>query len=222
MRKTTKILLLIFCAGILLTGIGAGVAFVEYSSFEYGGEHIINSQYATEKHTVSVPADSVKPFRLENIDNYYGTTKITYSDSLPENTIEWTVTYTSEQHKPSFYEFYEYEDPNFSGVLGISWHHLSNLKRWFDCKDLFLKDLKERKISSYRMEDAIQTEIRIASGLKDRIFIDDPYNEVFADTDFSEAETAPVETQWESENTSAEPPMEEPKTSSSPLPAASE
>ena len=42
MRK--KILLGVFLAGILLMGIGAGVAFGEYSAFTYGGEVVLGTE----------------------------------------------------------------------------------------------------------------------------------------------------------------------------------
>ena len=43
MRRIQKILAGVFFGGVLLCGIGAGVAFVEFSSFEYGGEKQIGS-----------------------------------------------------------------------------------------------------------------------------------------------------------------------------------
>ena len=41
MSKFQKILLGVFCGGILLCGIGAGVAFTEFSSLTYGGEKLL-------------------------------------------------------------------------------------------------------------------------------------------------------------------------------------
>ena len=53
MTRLHKITIGIFCGGILLSGIGAGVAFGEFSGLAYGGAEVVgnfnscaNSQHA--------------------------------------------------------------------------------------------------------------------------------------------------------------------------------
>ena len=41
MKKMHKILLAVFCAGVLLTGIGAGVLITEFSALSYGGKELL-------------------------------------------------------------------------------------------------------------------------------------------------------------------------------------
>lgn len=42
MTRFHKITIAIFCGGILLSGIGAGVAFGEFSSLSYGGTEVVS------------------------------------------------------------------------------------------------------------------------------------------------------------------------------------
>ena len=41
MKRMHKILFAVFCAGVLLTGIGVGVLFTEFSALAYGGREIL-------------------------------------------------------------------------------------------------------------------------------------------------------------------------------------
>lgn len=57
MRKIHKIIGGMLVAGVLIAGIGSGVAFAEYSNFEYGGEKVLeNSKYITKTVNYQVPA----------------------------------------------------------------------------------------------------------------------------------------------------------------------
>ena len=41
MSRLHKISILVFCIGVLLSGIGAGLIFTEFDGFVYGGEYIL-------------------------------------------------------------------------------------------------------------------------------------------------------------------------------------
>ena len=49
MRKIQKVLLGIFASGVLLAGIGTGIAVVEYSTLSYGGEKTIGEENLVTK-----------------------------------------------------------------------------------------------------------------------------------------------------------------------------
>ena len=63
MRKIYKIVGSMLVIGVLIAGIGSGVAFAEYSAFEYGGETVlegIERFTKTLKYKVSVNGDTSK------------------------------------------------------------------------------------------------------------------------------------------------------------------
>ena len=45
MSRLHKILLGVFCGGVLLCGIGTGIAFTEFSALEYGGVTYIGDEH---------------------------------------------------------------------------------------------------------------------------------------------------------------------------------
>ncbi len=63
MRKIYKIVGSMLAIGVLIAGIGSGVAFAEYSAFEYGGETVLEGSERftkTLKYKVSVNGDTSK------------------------------------------------------------------------------------------------------------------------------------------------------------------
>lgn len=63
MSKQHKILIGIFCAGVLLCGLGAGIGFMEFSTFTYGGKQIIGTtNMKTENIDVAFEPDGEQYF----------------------------------------------------------------------------------------------------------------------------------------------------------------
>lgn len=56
--RNKKKLILIFLSGFLLMGIGTGISFAEFSSFQYGGEKLVNGQITTITLETEVPEDT--------------------------------------------------------------------------------------------------------------------------------------------------------------------
>ena len=78
MRRIQKIMTAVFLGGVLLGGIGTGIALVEYSSLSYGGECLIG-----EEHLVTENLD----FRFEQdgrtlVVAYYGTPSVMEVEKL--------------------------------------------------------------------------------------------------------------------------------------------
>lgn len=113
MRKIQKILSGVFLGGILLCGIGTGVAFVEFSSFEYGGERQIGSDaMVTETIDFSFEPRQGRVIAGKSRWGNIRSSRITEDVSVPEGTIRYVVTYNKEMVKPylTYEEFEEDEE----------------------------------------------------------------------------------------------------------------
>ena len=103
MRKIHIILLGMFGAGVLLGGIGTGIAFGEYSNFEYGGTVLLG-----EEHLVTKSLDYIfSPETGERLCLNYcpwgdeqKDTLIVEDELMPEGVVRYEVTYNSEELFP--------------------------------------------------------------------------------------------------------------------------
>lgn len=120
-KKSTmiKAAAIVFCAGVLLTGIGTGVAIAEYTSLEYTGEHILGEEkMKTEDLDFAVERKEGKKIRIWR---NYRVNGVHYREDIPMDTIRYTVTYNPEL--VSFwinYEEFEEEteaDPDGAGGM---------------------------------------------------------------------------------------------------------
>lgn len=110
MRKLQKILLGTFLGGVLLGGIGTGVAFVEYSSITYAGEKKIGqSSVVTEDLDFSFdPGKGI----VVVAPVWYDEGKISYVETdktVPENVVRYRVTYNEKTVIPGLH-FSEYDE----------------------------------------------------------------------------------------------------------------
>lgn len=183
MRKSTKILLGIFCSGILLSGIGIGAAFVEFSTLEYAGSYFMPEDAVKEK-TFELVVDPAEQSLLRLGNSPRDMAAIVYSSDIPENTIQWTVAYNKNVYDPELLvknyhsneEVWKYMDVCFKYREGIS--DFSLFMSW---KDQMLKDLKQHKISSYDMAGGYTVSIVVSESLAgymregDGIVCDDIY-----------------------------------------------
>lgn len=171
MKKATKIIWIVFCVGVLLCGIGTGVSILEYASFEYGGTYEVDVGRETSTYTVEIAPNDMRPYLLEG--SQFTKDAISYSDELPDNTIEWEVSCPTLWHPEFYVEKYE----RFSGASGFFIYRVNTLSNWFAYKDRFLQDLKNKKLSDYTYGD-VNVSIHIASNLKGRVLLDEdlPYS----------------------------------------------
>lgn len=111
MRKIQKILTGTFLAGVLLGGIGTGIAMAEYASMEYGGEKIIGEEHlVTRNFDFNFQLDGRK-LEVLNISNYgmRNVREIEVDNSVPVGTVRYEVTYNEDLVTP-YLEFEEYEE----------------------------------------------------------------------------------------------------------------
>lgn len=87
MRKIYKIAGIMLVAGVLVMGIGSGVAFAEYSAFEYGGEAVLEGSEHFKK-TVQYKVPSNKETAFENKEQKEETTEVTYEEAEDSKTVD--------------------------------------------------------------------------------------------------------------------------------------
>jgi len=114
MGKIRMILASVFLGGVILGGIGAGIAIVEYSSLTYVGEKKIG-----EENLVTCEMDYTFTLENEQISSEYRdicNTKIEEDETVPEGTIRYVVTYNEKTVKPTLrvWEEQDYQEEDLS------------------------------------------------------------------------------------------------------------
>ena len=114
MDRLRKRLIVVFCIGVFLCGIGAGIAFAEFGALSYGGEHVlIEGDMQTGNYDVAFqPEDGLCGIVVGNGQSpmYVQTDK-----SVPVNTVRFRITYNAELIEP--YAFLQPEE----GRVVFSW-----------------------------------------------------------------------------------------------------
>lgn len=170
MRRIYKIVGSMLAAGVLIAGIGSGVAFAEYSSFEYGGEVTLEgSQRFTKtlKYKVKAKEDNndladtkaVGEKRVLNVEVDYHYTMVE-DTSIPEDMVSVTIAYLADNKdvKP---EIIEYTDEGSDGIYVDCDYQYNDFRNLMRAKDSILSDLKNRKISGYQFDGVEAVEIHV-------------------------------------------------------------
>lgn len=177
MFKKSRVIMIaagVFCAGVLLGGIGTGVAIAEYTNLEYSGQHILGEEnMKTENLDVTVtPKDGHKILVRQD---YYRGNGEQYDDSIPMNTVRYVVRYHTELVSVrARYEEYDLEDrdrddttPEYQGEVYMNWNYIGDE---FDLlmrnKDKILGDLKQGKVGSYQTRAIESIEVWMNPGMK--------------------------------------------------------
>ncbi len=150
--RTTMLGLL--CGGLLLMGIGTGVAFVEYAGFTYAGERMPDT--AQEETTVlTVPLE--QPGKPVRISSYSGellellrASSVETSESVSPGTVRIGMTYKAVEAEPAIWTETA-EDPDTPDRIYLSWSNRSDLASLMACKDTVLEDLRNHRIGEYRI-----------------------------------------------------------------------
>lgn len=177
MRKFMKIALGVFCTGVLLGGIGTGVAIVEYASMEYTGEHILGAEnMKQETRDMAVEPEEGKQIQLR-MSSYYYDGQIQYEPSVPENTVRFVVTYNPELVTMRPYYEAEYLDDGdwdreeaYQGTVGLNYFYSgSEFDLFMKNKDKILNELKHGKFGSYQTRGIESVEVHANPQMKGKI-----------------------------------------------------
>lgn len=167
MKRMHKILLAVFCAGVLLTGIGAGVLFTEFSALAYGGKELLGN---TKMRTEDFDVEFEPGVERIGIAGWYGweQDEVLTDIRVPENTVRFCVTYNEEQVVPK--PIWEKEDDQ---VLF--------LKRWvskeddmelmMEAKDIFLKNLKAGRLVSFDILGIEEVTVTVNPANRDDVYL---------------------------------------------------
>lgn len=146
MKKFYKILICVFAAGVLLCGLGFGVALTEISGLGYGGRQTVGDEYMkTENFDVKFEKGEEKTaVSIRNI--YYPHIDVILDDKVPEDTVRFKVRYNSRICEPSAFINKDgevileiYYTGAYSDELEVFWQE----------KDVFLQSLKEGRLVSF-------------------------------------------------------------------------
>ncbi|MDE6994562.1 MAG: hypothetical protein K2P41_09075, partial [Lachnospiraceae bacterium] len=97
MSRLHKISIIVFCFGVLLSGIGAGVAFMEFGGYTYGGKYILGEpDMRTDLIDVAFEPEEEALDIFGVIGSYNRrSTRIETDRSVPKNTARFCVTYNA-------------------------------------------------------------------------------------------------------------------------------
>lgn len=152
MSRQHKITIVIFCIGVLLCGIGAGIAFTEFGALTYGGRQILGeTDMVTRDLDVEfVPDEDVQD--VVGISGFYryGALDIQTDSSVPVNTVRFRVTYNANRVEPFATAD---EERIFFGCCWVGGQ--DEIALMMEAKDIVLQNLKEGKLVSF---DAVEIE----------------------------------------------------------------
>lgn len=170
MRKIYKIAAGLLMAGVLIAGIGSGVAFAEYSKFEYSGSKVLEgSKYLTK--TVSCQVD-VKGMEKENQSVVYLDStrhyRIVEDESVAKDCIKADIKYLTDREdmQPEFISEHYYADEEHADgtylFLDCDFvHGQEDMRILMRAKDMVLADLKKKQIGDYHADGVEEVIIRI-------------------------------------------------------------
>lgn len=167
MRKVQKILLVLFVLGVLLTGVGTGVALIEYSSLAYGGTKTIGEEHLITKTLSYEISDKTEEVILLGGYKRYivDVTEVIEDAMIPENEIRYVVTYNEKRIKPYIWTSEadsndRVKDPQLK--IGLEFEYLGNeFEEFMMVKDEVLSDLKNGRISEYEIQSVSKVLIQV-------------------------------------------------------------
>lgn len=157
MHRIYKIVGVLLISGVLLTGIGSGVAFAEYSNFEYGEESTLEgSEYFTKtvEYKVAQNKAASEDERLD-VELYYYSYSVVEDKDIPKDTIRFVIHYLSDKEdvNPQIIE------QGGSSIFLSTDYQYEDMRDFMRVKDMILTDLKAHKISDYQMDGIKDIEI---------------------------------------------------------------
>ena len=155
MRNRLRLILLgVFCAGVLFTGIGVGIAIVEYTSLEYTGVYTLDGEIKRADYEFKIELKEDEKLRIMNCQ---GMVEILYDKSVPVNTVRCSTLYDSDMLKMTAQIVdSDNNDYQYQWLYFYRKYIGSEFDLLMQNKDAILADLKEGKIGTYIIEESIK------------------------------------------------------------------
>ena len=156
MRKIYKVIGGMLMVGVLVTGIGSGVAFAEYSTFEYGGETLLEGSERftkTVEYKVSKEEDSINIYS----DHHWN---LVEDADVPKDTVWFVIHYLSDD-KDVNPDVVQMSDEGEEYIYIDSDYQHNDLGDVMRAKDSILADLRVHKICDYQYDGVEVVEIMI-------------------------------------------------------------
>lgn len=178
MRRMHKILGGMLVVGVLLTGIGSGVVFAEYSGFQYGGEVTLEGSKRftkTIEYKVPLKKSSQKEDDAEEKQTLilavpYDSEQI-QDPEIPKDTVQFMIHYLSDQEDIAPHIVEEHEEVDYIYVSD-DWKY-NEFREMMRVKDPLLKALKQHKVVDIEVDRVELVEIRVNPEAEFRI---EPYD----------------------------------------------
>ena len=147
MNKVFKKIIVVFCLGVLLCGIGCGVFFTEFSVLSYGGEYTLESMVEMKTEDFDVEFESeeeVGSWGVSRFNQY----QVKIDESVPDNTVRFRTTYNTKHVEPYVWWNAEQEIIEYS-----YWYRNDGceIAAMLEAKDIVLQNLREGKLVSFAM-----------------------------------------------------------------------
>ena len=172
MKKTTKVLWAVLCAGVLLMGAGTGMALATYASFDYDSTSLnpeVNLE--TEKVKKRIPAEG--PIEVYCYwEGDHASMSVAYDKSVPKNEVWLTI-----KHDPAYTNVTVdcqrgvNEDGSGAVIDVYPAHLVGDFELFMEQKDVILEGLKNDVLIEYNGDDVfgMDVEIRVNPANEDRL-----------------------------------------------------
>ena len=173
MRKSQKILLGIFFTGVLLCGVGTGVAIGEFTSMTYLGERNLGEgmQVTSNFDFPFDPAEGDITVRLPRFGFHWEKlAELEEDPEVPENMIRFEATYVP-QGVDLFVRFDQEllndiddlpaEERQMQGTVWLDWWYYDELQILLQEKDTIIEDLKNHSFASYRAQPLRKVVVKV-------------------------------------------------------------
>lgn len=171
MSRRTKLRIItagLFCIGVLIGGIGTGIAFNDFSGFAYRLIPSSEESFQTKTFTYQIqPEDSERIWMLSSFGE--GLCTIEDKAEIPKDQVEITVVYNSELCDPYMTTRTDAESELW---IQLYMEYLDNeMESFMKYKDQFLEGLRNREIRDYREEYIRSVVYRVNPETHSRLYI---------------------------------------------------